>query len=77
MSSKTLVIYEYKALFKILNEIKEKLNFEILELNNKDLNNFQSKRLTNFLIVSSKHYENLSNCLVIDNIPSRINKLIE
>ena len=48
MSSKTLVIYEYKALFKILNEIKEKLNFEILELNNKDLNNFQSKRLTIF-----------------------------
>ena len=77
MSSKTLVIYEYKALFKILNEIREKLNFEILELNNKDLNNFQSKGLTNFLIVSSKHYENLSNCLVIDNIPIRINKLIE
>ena len=32
MNPKTLIIYEYQILYKILSEIKEYLNFEILEV---------------------------------------------
>ena len=35
MDSKVLVIYEYKILFEILNEIKENLNFKIVESSKK------------------------------------------
>ena len=38
MISKTLIIYEYQILYKILSEIKEYLNFEILDV---DKNKFQ------------------------------------
>ena len=37
MNSKTLIIYEYQILYKILSEIKEYLDFEVLNINKKKL----------------------------------------
>ena len=47
MVSKILIIYEYQTLYKILSEINEYLNFEILYVDKKklqelDLNKFQN-----------------------------------
>ena len=36
MNSRTLIIYEYQILFQILNEINERLSFEIAQSNKKD-----------------------------------------
>ena len=36
MNSKILIIYEYKNLFEILNEIAESLNFKILYCDKKE-----------------------------------------
>ena len=37
MNSRILIIYEYQILYQILNEIRESLNFEIIQSNSKDL----------------------------------------
>tara|TARA_B100000900_G_C20399929_1_gene642323 strand:+ start:223 stop:783 length:561 start_codon:yes stop_codon:yes gene_type:complete len=77
MNSKILIVYEYQILFEILNEIKKNLNFEIINLNKAELNNKKLNFETNYLIISSKKHSNLENCLIIDNIPIKIEKIVE
>ena len=77
MISKTLIIYEYQTLYKILTEISEYLNFEILDV---DKNKFQELRLDkfeNYLIISSKKSLNLKNSLILENLPIKLEKLIQ
>ena len=54
MNSKTLLIYEYQILYKILSEIKEYLDFEVLDINKK---NFQKLELSKFEISGSAPYK--------------------
>ena len=74
MKLKTLIIYDHKILFNILNEIKELLNFKIVEFSNKD-ENIQNRE--NYLIVTKNNQLNLKNSLVIDSYPIRIKELLE
>ena len=41
MNSKLLIIYEYQILFEILDEIKESLNFKIIQSNKNDYNKIE------------------------------------
>ena len=41
MNSKTLIIFEYRILFEILNEIRESLNFKIIQCDENEYNNIQ------------------------------------
>ena len=77
MILKTLIIYEYQTLFKILNEIKENLIFEILNINQKDFNRLKLYEYKNYLIISSKKHENLHSCLVLNNTPIKLSKFVE
>ena len=77
MDSKVLVIYEYKILFEILNEIKENLNFKIVESSKKNYEKLEIEPKTNLLILSSKNQKNIDNCLVIENLPLKLEKLLE
>ena len=43
MNSKTLIIYEYQILYKILSEIKEYLDFEVLDINKKKFSKIRIK----------------------------------
>mgnify|MGYP001466081451 CR=1 FL=1 len=77
MSFRILIIYEYQILYQVLNEISESLNFEIIQSNNKDLKEFKYDPKNNYLIVSKKKIEGIKNSLILDNLPIRIEKLIE
>ena len=77
MSSKKLIIYEYKTLFNILYEIKENLNFEIIKVDTNDLQNIEKDTKLDYLIISKNKKENLNNHIVLENLPSRIGKIIE
>ena len=77
MNSRILIIYEYQILYQVLNEISESLNFEIIQSNNKDLKEFKYDPKNNYLIVSKKKIEGIKNSLILDNLPIRIEKLIE
>tara|TARA_B110001452_G_scaffold134704_1_gene112040 strand:- start:722 stop:1282 length:561 start_codon:yes stop_codon:yes gene_type:complete len=77
MSSKTLIVYDSKILFEILNEIKEYLNLEILNYTDKDFNDFNVKKYENYVVISLKKPKNVESCLVIENIPNNISKILE
>ena len=77
MSSKKLIIYEYKTLFDILYEIKENLNFEIIKVDTNDLQNIEKDTKLDYLIISKNKKENLNNHIVLENLPFRIGKIIE
>ena len=77
MISKTLIIYEYQILYKILSEIKEYLNFEILHVDKNKLQELEFDKFENYLIVSSVKSVDLKNNFVLENLPIKIDKLIQ
>ncbi len=77
MNSKILIIYEYQILFEILNEIKEKLNFKVIKLNSKEYIDFKFDQKNNYLALSSKKYKNINDCLILPDIPMKLERLVE
>tara|TARA_B100000989_G_scaffold116244_1_gene85568 strand:- start:157 stop:717 length:561 start_codon:yes stop_codon:yes gene_type:complete len=77
MNSRILIIYEYQILFQILNEISEGLNFEIVQSNNKDFKELKYDSKNNYLIISKKKILGMKNCLILENIPIKFEKLVE
>ena len=77
MSSRILIIYEYQILFEILDEIHESLNFKIVKSEKKDYKKIKFDPKINYLIVTKKKIENLNNDLVLENIPLKLDKLLE
>ena len=77
MISKTLIIYEYQILYKILSEIKEYLNFEILYVDKNKLQELEFEKFENYLIVSSVKSVDLKNNFVLENLPIKLDKLIQ
>ncbi len=77
MNSKTLIIFEYKILFEILNEISESLNFKIIQCHENEYNNIQFDPKVDYLVVSRKKLKSIKNLLVLDNRPIKVNKFIE
>tara|TARA_B100001057_G_scaffold490422_1_gene578655 strand:- start:654 stop:1214 length:561 start_codon:yes stop_codon:yes gene_type:complete len=77
MNSKILIIYEYQVLYKILSEIEEYLNFKILEANQKNFEDLELDKIKDYLILSSKNTNNFKDCLVLKDLPIKVNKLIQ
>jgi len=77
MNSKTLIIFEYRILFEILNEIRESLNFKIIQCDENEYNNIQFDPKVDYLVVSRKKLKNIKNLLVLENKPIKVNKLLE
>ena len=77
MNSKTLIIYEYQTLYEILSEIKEYLNFNILDANKKNFEKLEFDKFEDYLILSSKDFSKLKNCVVLEDLPIKFFKLIQ
>lgn len=76
MKSHQLIVYDFKTLFNILDEIKEYLNFKVINLskeNYKDLLTIYSSSI----VISKKEIKNLESALVVKDFPLKIKKLIE
>ena len=77
MNSRILIIYEYQILYQILNEISESLNFEIIQCDKKEFNEFNYDIKNNYLIISKKKIEGIKDCLILENIPIKFENLLE
>ena len=80
MTKQSLIVYNLPVLFNILNEIKENFNFELYNFpKKKDLKQINEKIYGNFLILTNFESKDdfFSNILVIDNLPLKINEIIE
>ena len=72
MNKQTILIYDFSILFKILFEIKQNLNFEILEVkNDKDFSNLDKNKLGNYVIIAKNQKDNFfsENCIVFEKLP--------
>ena len=76
MNSKKIIIHEYDILFDILEEIKEKINFDIIKSNKGNFHQTKENLKDDFLVITKKPIENFSNYFLIDEEPVVFKKLI-
>ena len=74
MNNQTLVIYDFKILYEILNELENHINFSFININK--LADLNFKTLNNYLVISGKK-QNIENQIIIDQYPIEINRFIE
>ena len=77
MSIQNLIIYKFKSLYHILEEIGLDLNFNIIFIYSENSLKEQVSNLNNYLVVSKKNHLDINNQFVLDKIPISIFKLIE
>ncbi len=77
MNLKKLIIYEYKSLFKILSEIKEFLNFEIILADKHSLQTIKSDFTSDYLIITKSEIKKIHNYITLQDLPIRVDKIIE
>ena len=77
MNNQNLIIYDFKILFDILNEIENHLSFKLLNVSKKEYSKLQLDKLHNYLIISKKKIVNSENQIFINNYPLKLIKLIE
>ena len=72
MIKQSIIIYNLPIIYNILNEMKESLNFKILNYsNNNNLSEINEKDLGNYLILTNSKINNIieSKQLVINKFP--------
>ena len=76
--TKKLIIFRYKELFNILEEIKENFEFK-LEFYEKErgLEKLENNNLSDYLVIAKKKLSNLNKQIIIDKSPININDLIQ
>ena len=72
-----LIIYNCNSLYDILEEISPDLNLKINFIDNQNSLNDKIKLLKNCLILSNKKYSDISNFIVLYDLPIKISKLTE
>ena len=77
MNLKKLIIYDFKELFKILYEIKEELNYEIIEISAENLLNVSLNKKNDHLIIVKKLVKNINNQILVTSLPIKLSELIE
>ena len=77
MTNIKIILYECLDIYKILDELSESLKFTIeLAANEKELESLiQSSEA--YLIVSKRKQKNFDNQIILDDLPKKINKIIE
>jgi len=77
MSIQNLIIYQFTPFYKIIKEIEEELNFNIIEVLDDQTLKKTIKGIENYIIISKKNYPNITNHLIIDKFPINILKVTE
>ena len=77
MNSKKIIINENKMLFKILDEIKDNFNFDLINIDSKTLKNLKLNKFFDLLVTFQDDENNDPSSLVIKKFPIKLEKLIQ
>ena len=77
MNNQNLLIYESQILYEILIELADHLNFKVVNISKKELNNSNLDKYDDYLILSLKEKLNLSNQILTLQFPIKFSKLLE
>ena len=76
--TKKLIIFRYRELFNILEEIKENFEFKLeFYENEKELEKLENDNLSDYLVIAKKKLSNLKKQIIIEKPPININDLIQ
>jgi len=68
MSSRNLIIYNYRALYNVLSEISSNLNFETTFVDNENSLKDKISNLNDYMVLSNKNYPDHINLFVLSNL---------
>ena len=77
MNKANLIIYKQSSLYKILHELDQDLNFQIIDVQNGDDLKKKGELLDNYVVIKKKKIPDFTNLLILDNYPIKIQKLLE
>ena len=77
MNNQNLIIYEFNPLYEIFKELEHELNFNIIEILNKESLNNKIKNLNNYLVITKKKYLYIDRQFIFSQFPIKISKLVE
>tara|TARA_Y100000992_G_scaffold301900_1_gene274089 strand:+ start:1785 stop:2345 length:561 start_codon:yes stop_codon:yes gene_type:complete len=77
MNNQTLVIYDLKILYEVLNETKNYINFNLINVDKNEIYSSNIKNLEDYLIISSKKINGFDNQMIINDFPIQLPKLVE
>jgi len=77
MDKQNLIIFKYNSFYNVMKELEENLNFKIFKASNEKILNKMKYDLKNYLVITSKKINNINNQFILDQLPTKLNKLIE
>ena len=77
MDKQILIIFKFNSLFKIIKELEEELNFDIIEVSKETDLDVLVQKFKNSLIIAKKVTNGTSNQLILNQLPIKITKLLE
>ena len=77
MSTQNLIIYKFKSLYQILEELSLDLNFKILFADNENSLKNKIENLKHYLVMSDKAYLKINNEFILNDTPINIFNLVE
>ena len=77
MNNQKLIIYDFPELFKVFDELKDYLNFEIISTTKEEFSKIQLNIINSYLVVSKNEIPNIKNQFIFNEYPVTITKLIE
>lgn len=77
MYNQKLIIYDFLIIYKILTEIEDNLNFNIIYLKKEEIQILNKKKDENFILLTQKKIPNINNQFILDDLPIKLNQLIE
>ena len=77
MNLQNLVVYKFKALYHIIEELSSDLKLKVYRVENEDILNKTIKNLKTYLIISNRKYPKISKHLISVDLPINFFKLAE
>ena len=77
MNNQTLIVYQFTTLHQILKELENNLNFNIIEVDSRELLQNKIKNFKNYLIITKEKISYLDHQVTFNSLPKKIVKLIE
>ena len=77
MNNQTLIVYQFTTLHQILKELENNLNFNIIEVDSRELLQNKIKDFKNYLIITKEKISYLDHQVTFNSLPKKILKLIE
>ena len=75
MNNNKLLVYDFNELYKILSEIKDKINFEVSNITEADIEKIGINK--DYLIITKKKISHIRNQFIINDFPISVYKLLE